>query len=186
MNEKQGFLADNITEAIQSNRKRFQEWFSFAEELNQYALQVMLGLTLHNKDRQECLIGPLFARIMETYEGAFLLAERGMVAGAKMLARGMLEALFSLGAIAKDDSFARVFILDDTIQRKNVVKKHKEWKRDFFNEPSEAEAFQQDIEDKIKKENIKELRTSDIAIKAGMKDLYLTGYTLLSSTIHSR
>jgi hypothetical protein len=48
----------------------------------------------------------MFIRALHTFQGAVLMAERGMITPGRMLARCMLEVIFLLVAISKDKAFA--------------------------------------------------------------------------------
>ncbi len=104
--ETQGFLSQDI----ETWRKRFveknSEWFGIAARVNEVAQK--LAFSAHTKDggrnaERRLLAGQLFVRVLSSFQGAILMAERGMTVEARTLVRGCLESTFILGALHDDD-----------------------------------------------------------------------------------
>jgi phage host-nuclease inhibitor protein Gam len=104
----------------------------------------------------------------------------------------MLEALFALRAIANDKDFVEDFILDDELQRLKMLNKLKqlepEIKQHLMDDFTEQD-FDNEIaklKDEIDNREIKRISTESLSKKAGLHNHYLTAYSLLSSTVHSK
>ena len=87
--EIDGFLAKDITQWIEKHRTENKAWFSLAEEINRFAQEQMLKLDIHNKDYQELLVAAGLFRAVSSFQGTFLLLERGMIfeAGTQLAAK---------------------------------------------------------------------------------------------------
>jgi len=59
---------------------------------------------------------------LSSFQGALLLAERGMTQDARTLARGCFENVFLMGALRRDPTFAAAFVGDDSLRRAKIAK----------------------------------------------------------------
>jgi hypothetical protein len=148
----------------------------------------MFKLDAHNKDKQETLVAALYIRVINTYQAALLLAERGLMSQARILSRSLIEALFSLCAIAKSEQFADEFILEDQRNRLKYVNKYRKLHGGIPPEvsKSEVELLEKQLQKEIKELEIKSKSTEQWSIDAGMHDWYLAVYSVLSDSVHSK
>ncbi len=82
----------------------------------------MLGAEVPKGDNRALLILLFFARALSSFQGALLLAERGMTVEALTLARSCLESAFFLGATAADTGFAERLVSSDAAHKKKVAR----------------------------------------------------------------
>jgi hypothetical protein len=101
-----GYLSQDIGKWIAKHRAEHATTFALADRLSRVGQQVMLGAEVSKGDDRALLILLFFARALSSFQGALLLAERGMTSEAQTLARSCLESAFFLGATAADASFA--------------------------------------------------------------------------------
>jgi hypothetical protein len=183
-----GFLDPEIQRWIQESRRRYPTWFGIAVDVNRFALKVMLGLDVHNRAIGELLLATLYLRILHTFEGTILMAERGMLTQGRMLARSMLEAVFPLVAIAKDPATAGEYVEDHKLQKLKFFRKAQQLGSGMLEELEDPETkkLAEELKDEVDSLGLKGLRTEDLAKKAGLHNWYLTAYAVLSGTVHSR
>jgi hypothetical protein len=109
-----------------------------------------------------------------------------MIPEARTVLRAMLEALFSLCAIAKEQKLAVDFVKEDQRRRLKFLGKYRQV-YDGLPEHVDPHEFEV-LEEELKKEkgDIRERSTEEWAKEAGLHDWYLTAYAVLSDSVHSK
>lgn len=183
-----GFLDPQIGTWITDCRQRFSKWFSLAENTNKLGLQVLFQLDAHNHVIHELLLASLYLRTLHNYQGTLLMIERGMVTQGRVLARAMLDSVFPLVAIAKDHSFAETYAHNHLLQQVKYLEKAKKLTSARIPEIDDpkSSARAEELRSEIKRHGVKEIKTEQLAQRAGLTEWYLTAYALLSGTVHSR
>jgi Family of unknown function (DUF5677) len=115
--EQKGFLGKSIEDWVQKIRARHKQLFTLADEVNELCHASMFELEPHNRDIHEMLVATLYLRVVSNYQGTVLLLERGMMPEARVLARAMLEAIFSLVAIGNKPPLAHDYVYKDRNSR---------------------------------------------------------------------
>jgi len=188
--EEDGFLSEDIQEWIGKHRRENKDIFNLCSDLNTLCQKLLLSLKPKKDDSQKVIVTILFIRILSHFQGINILTERGMLAEARSLLRGMLDATFAAVALAKHQELVTEFVNDDHWQRLkclnsfgNLPKKIKKRHRVGQNKLKELkESIQKEIDDK----EIKPLTSEYLARKADLLFYYNTLYVILSSSIHSR
>jgi hypothetical protein len=90
------YLIPDIDRWIAKNRTQYADAFGLADRLSRVAQQVMLSAEVSTGDKRALLILLFFARALSSFQGALLLAERGVTVEAQTLARSCLESAFFL------------------------------------------------------------------------------------------
>src|SRR4051794_5157179 len=121
-NDDQEFLSPDIPGWIARHRSENHEWFDLAQSLNGVACRLLFTLIVPADDNQMFCAALLYMRALTSYQGAILLAERGMTTDARTLARSCFESVFCLGAVCRDASFPDRFIRDDAERRRKLAK----------------------------------------------------------------
>jgi hypothetical protein len=99
-----GFLAaDNTPVAV--IRRRYERWFALISKINTFAMSVLTREV--PKVPAELYAAALYARAVTMFQGAVLLAERGMGAEARTLVRGCAETAIALGCTRRDATFLK-------------------------------------------------------------------------------
>lgn len=180
--EIDGFLAKDITHWIEKHRIENKAWFSLAEEINRFAQEQMLKLDIHNKDYQELLVAAGLFRAVSSFQGTFLLLERGMIFEAGTQLRGQIESMFVVAAAANEREFAHRYLLSDGAHKlrlmKNLLNSNDEIKAIVDASASWKEVAA--LKDQLKVDNINDIQIKDIAIAAGYPNWYTVVYTYLS------
>jgi hypothetical protein len=184
----EGFLSDEASDVVVVVRERYAAHFVEVRAINRLLTRSQYGLTIHPQSAQEMTCAALFVRSIAHCQAAVLLLERGMVASGRAVIRCALEGLFNLGACANDRNVALSFVDADQVDRKRRAKYLAQVQdpsaRTRLEDADLAEILQQ-IQVKIDEVEARELRTRDMAKIAGLEDLYLTAYAMLSGSVHS-
>ncbi len=154
---EKGFLGTEINNWIPRIREAHPEFFQLVNDLNTYCQKSMFQFDVHNRDKQELLVSTLFIRILENYQAAILLAERRSLPPSRSLARIIIDALFVLCAISKNEKYADEFIHEDQISRRKFLNKYRELHRDLPTEidKEEIDSPEKEIQEEIQNDGIK-------------------------------
>jgi hypothetical protein len=117
-----GYLSPDLAKWITKHRTEHTSAFALVDRLSRVAQEVMLGAEVPKGDNRALLILLFFARSLSSFQGAVLLAERGMTVEAQTLARSCLESAFFLAAAAADADFADRLVSSDAAHKKEVVR----------------------------------------------------------------
>lgn len=107
--EQGGYLSDQVSAIVKNTRGDNPEWFQLAYELN----SVIMSIARHATDTvktnnwaPEAVATRILLRSCGTFQGAIVMAERGMTAEARILARSLMEDAFCMaGLVSKPDEF---------------------------------------------------------------------------------
>jgi hypothetical protein len=104
------------------------------------------------------------------------------------MVRAILDSLFPLVAIAKDKAFAQTYAENHTLQQLRYFRKAKKLTGSRIPEVDDPkdELRAEQLAKKIEEQGIRTITTEDLARRAGLIEWYLTAYSLLSGTVHSR
>lgn len=184
--ENKGFLSCEIDEFIITTKKTFKITFIFCHELNEFAQKLLYHLNVRNRLINELIIGAAYTRLLSSFQGSILLAERGMTNEMKVLSRNFLEMVFLICATSKNEENARLFLLDDETQRKKLLKNYSFMNSTFQNQNILPEVYKiiDEVERNIKTNNIQHITTRHLAEEAKLLDHYKTYYAILSLSIH--
>lgn len=101
----EGFLSTETQDAIPEFRDANADLFNLAEDVNRLLMSIAhaaADAAKTNLQAPESIAVRLVLRAAGTFQGAVLLAERGLVADARTLVRSCLEDAFALAAIMAD------------------------------------------------------------------------------------
>lgn len=177
---EKGYLSAEAQKWVPALRGTNQELFDLCDAVNEYGMQLMLSSGVNKRSPLELLAAAFLARVLSHFQGAVLLAERGMITEAKVLARVQMEAMFSLAALAKDGDYWEALVRNSIHTQRtgaNVC-------ADRLNLPDEEKARAKRRAEELA-DLAQKLSTEQIAKKAGMEESYNTAYRMLSATVHS-
>jgi len=98
-----GFLSPDMQPIIADMRKIHATWFVFAEDVNRTGQRILREFQPSGTVTVRNVVGiALLMRTLSNFQGAILMAERGMAAEAGTLARCCFENAFFLGALRKE------------------------------------------------------------------------------------
>jgi hypothetical protein len=101
----QGFLADGRFRTAVREIPDYKVWFDYAADLNRLGLDLLHDLTVSADDSQRVTITALFIRAHHSFQAALLLAERGLLADARVVLRSGVEGAIATIALANDPQF---------------------------------------------------------------------------------
>lgn len=120
--DKQGFLSHHELDAWEDNiRNAHPDWFRLVDDLNQEAMRICRALQPAVTDNRQLLAVMLYYRALQSFQGAVLLAERGMPADALTLVRSCAESAIALGGVAHDKVFIEALISSYNKHRKTFI-----------------------------------------------------------------
>ncbi len=186
---EQGFLGKEIDDWKAECRRRHVQWFQLAEDVNAFGMDALEALSVHNRLINEVLLAALYLRTLHTFQATVLLAERGMLTQGRMLVRSMLDAIFPLVAIAKDENFAKEYAESHKVQQLRFLKNAQNLGPPLLDrrlKDPETKRLFDELNREIKGKRLKEFQTKELAQKAGLENWYLTVYAIHCGTVHSR
>lgn len=95
----EGFLGADAQDRVAAQHVAYQELFTFANECSATAMKT--ALLPFQADNVGVSAGVMFARCIAQFQGAIILAERGLTIESMLLTRALYETSFVLGALAK-------------------------------------------------------------------------------------
>lgn len=183
--DSRGFLGEQIISISKEIEEENRYIFDLCYELNELAERTKFKFIIHTDNGQEVLGASLFVKILQGFQATLVLFRMGLGAEGKILTRVILESLFILKAICKDEKLVEDFVLTDQAKQQRllglILEKSNE---DIFHgikDIHDAEKFE-----KLKKENIekgiRDISAQDWARKAELTSHYETAYRVLSDT----
>ena len=118
-----GFLSDAAQKETEKFRILLPDWNELYFALNEHAQAALLQLSMraNNLNPQDLLIMSGFYRVLTSYQGVYLLVERGMDVESKVLLRSMTETTFVVSAASKDKTFVLRFLRGDESSRLRLL-----------------------------------------------------------------
>ena len=181
--EENGFIGSSIQSWINKIHEDHAALFNVAVETNKLCQGSLSDINAHNEDPQELVIASLYIRILSNYQSIYIHCERGMMPEARIILRTMYEAIFILGAVVKDSKLALTYIKEHDKRRHEFIQKLKKLqeKPDNYDHAKLLE-LENALQEEIRQ--IEKFKTEDWAKRAGLYDVYLGAYTVLSGTVH--
>lgn len=182
-----GFIGNDIKLWVEDNRRAYVDLFQFSEKINSDCYTMLETARPHNKDKRELLVSCLFPRVMELFQATYLLVTRGMIPASNIMLRSLIETMFVLVAITKDNEALDSYILNDERERLITANKIINDSSSSFSEIPLAEVIRvkSEIEKKLDGKKLPKLTTEYFAKKAELYDWYLTVYAVTSKSVHA-
>ena len=178
----------NDPAAIAAIRGRAREWFALADSVALFSDLLIDRIQPKRDDGQQVLCTLLFRRLLSAYQAVIILAERGMHTEGLIQRRGMLEALFALGAMWQQPTTVQDYIRNDLHRRrdiyKNLLKTSAEMRKTISPLMSETELHRRAEELTKQTKGVTYLSVEEFSQRAKLHDLYLTDYCILSEASH--
>jgi hypothetical protein len=181
-----GFLDPSVESCITQVNAAHKAIFDICFELNRFSNKLMMDLKVNPTDVTQLLMGCLYIRAVSGYQGTLILAKRGMLNEAGVVARALMETVFRMKAIERDKEIAKMYINEETLIRKKLINKYRAISKKAKAEvqPPGMHELYESLERTIEEEEIDELKTIWFAEKAGLIDDYHSAYSLLSHDVH--
>ncbi len=183
-----GFLGEGADDWSRSFRQKHSSLLDQCEQLNRDAHSLLSSVREHPEDKREIIVVCLFIRALEFYQAMILLLEKGMQPSGKGVCRCLLDAVFRLVAVAKEDETLQAYIASDEIERLKTTNKaqHNSTPNMQLLQEENLGEIKDEIKQTIDENKIKRDTTENYARKACMHDWYVDLYPYLSKAVHSR
>lgn len=88
--------------SIATLRNEFASWFDVADRFNNLGLLILPQVKPLQSSNQQVVAAALFGRALSSFQAAYILVERGMIADARTIVRSSAESAIVLSALVKD------------------------------------------------------------------------------------
>lgn len=184
-NEK-GFLGTAIDQFSRSVQAQYAKFFELSYQISELAHDTKFELKVHNRDPQEFLSATIFLRLLNGFQAVVILGEKGLLFEAKVVLRSVIEALFILKLLCKEERFALEYLGSSKVQSlkwMNIAHENQDPNFESLRQyatPKVMEALKKEIE----QHGLKKLEVESIAKRADLHHIYNTQYRLLSEQVH--
>jgi hypothetical protein len=185
-----GVLGKGFQKHIINCRVVHSDVFGLSEDVNRWAHAVVtetsakIGPT--SKSVQKRLVFASLLRTLGLFQGAILIAERGLVAEVAILGRALVEAEIRLAAVALSEKYAEELLVNDKFERRTQLKallKAPRWLTPRQQKDFTAGVAWYDRHLQGKRRSIRSLE--QLAATSGETDLYNLCYRFFSGAVHS-
>lgn len=182
-----GFIGNEINAWVDETRKKYHALFEIAEKINRECYSAIDNVTIDINDLRKTLVSCLFARCMELFQGVYILASHGMSPSSNIILRALIEAVFVLCAVIKDDEALEAYVLAGEHERLKITRKLLADKNTTLSD-EELDTLKK-VESELARQN-KQLSaqkhsTEDFSKKAHLHSWYLTAYAKTSRAVHT-
>jgi len=108
--EDDGFLSPDLVAWTATARAQLKEWFDLVDSVNRKAMKILFAIKPCQSRNQQLVPALLYRRALQSFQGAVIMAERGMIADARSLVRSCAETAIAIGCLAIDDKFVDALI----------------------------------------------------------------------------
>lgn len=183
-----GFLGSQIKDISKQIYESNRDIFDLCHDLNNFAQKVKFEFSIDSNNGQQVIASTLFIKVLHGFQSTILLFKHGLASEGKVIARSIMETMFTLKAICDNEDAVREYIQSDNAKREKLLNV-------ILNEPD------QDIFSTVKKEitpefidsikvrnrdqKVRDISAQEWAEKAGLKSHYQTAYRILSDEVHT-
>jgi len=185
----EGFLSPDIAARVARHRSANPVAFQIADDLNRILVEMLQHASPVKANKRQLLVAVLFARAVEHFQCAVLLAQRGAVPSGKVLLRVLCDSAFAIRACAKNNEYVDKIILDDRVREKQLLDALLSLPREDVDVPPQEmkklEARLAELRAIIKADKQSVLKSIDTAVAGGLVDFYRLFYVPYSNVVHS-
>lgn len=169
-----------------SVQAQYVKFFELTHQINELAHAIKFELQVHNRDPQEYLAATLFLRLLNGFEATVILGTKGLLFEAKVMLRSVIETLFILKLLCKEEGFALEYLGSSKVQSlkwMNIAHENQDPNFESLRQyatPEVMEALKKEIE----QHGLKKLEVEPIAKRADLHHVYNAQYRLLSKQVH--
>ena len=185
-NEK-GFLGTAIDEFSKSVQLQYARLFQLSHQINELANATKFELQVHNRDPQEYLAATLFLRLLNGFAATVILGTKGLLFEAQVVLRSVIETLFILKVLCKEEAFAHEYLGSHKVQClkwMNIAHESQDLNFESLRQYATPKVME-DLRTEIEQHDLKKLEVEPIAIRADLHHIYNAQYRLLSEQVHS-
>ena len=187
-----GFLGDEISRYESQIADRYSDELDLAKNVNRIAHEIIWSIEIE-LDESSMLLTTTWIRQVETFQAFLIIIGKGLFPQSEILLRSIAESMFIVGAIGKDQTFAKNYLLSDHASRLKIARMISEYQRRRGITPDarlktlirELEEGTQKINEETGQRKSRPFRTEEIAKIAQLMDYYDTLYRLTSMAVHT-
>ncbi len=183
--EINSFLGKQIEKIRNEKIIENQHILTNLNNLNKELNNLLYGFKHTENINKDYFVIGLFCRIICSFNSIVILQNYGLEADAKTLLRTMIESTFHLRAIVYDNTYFERYLKDADKQTLALINSVKYNPKYFNKEVKQAVSDEKVREIKKIIDGMGKFYTSNLAESAGMMDMYLYTYNLLSLETHS-
>lgn len=183
-----GFFSEESEKFKAYYLSKYDELFSFVKEFNRFIIGLLGQEKIDWDDKRLLIIHTLFLRVVENYQSIVLLLERGVMSPAKVLARAMLENLFTLVALQKKPELINNYNDQYLDGRKRTLKAALQFKGAELRKlakKNKIESMYVEIKKELSGKELNILKPKQWAVCADLEDFYNLYYVIYSNYTHS-
>lgn len=185
--DENGFISGRIQHWIDDHQTRHEVIFSTALDLNRECHKFLSGRSVDLGSELQLTTSVLFARMLEIYQAILIVIGRGMTSAGRVLFRTYLEAFFYFAAIHRDPHFLKEYLNQFHVRRRSFVNRLRNSTSpglEHLRKPLTDDLIVE-IKQTMDQEKISKISVEKAAEKAGLHDIYLTAYAILSGAVHT-
>lgn len=187
--EEEGFLSEEAEAGKIHIYEKYKDFFGFAKDINKLCMKLLTELKIDSEDNHKLIVDMLFLRVVESFQGALLFLERGMVPQAKVVTRAMLEIVFMLVALQKKLHLLKSYLVDQHEEaHRRSLKSALKFKSEGLKEATKKHGIEKLYLEKknyLKNRELTPLSPKEWATEAELDDFYNLYYVVYSNAIHS-
>lgn len=181
-----GFFGEYGEEVKENIIKDNAEIFSLSSELNYACHDVLRSAKINLESGKDLIVSCLFVRSLELYQSTVMLLQSGMVNGARIVLRCLLEVTFRIHDVGEREDAYRQYIGESVISQRDTAKKAKDLSSLLgVNLTGNLDDRIKELDDKISSNKWSKLSAYKLSEFSGMSALYISAYHLLSKTVHA-
>jgi hypothetical protein len=183
-----GFLGSQINDVSIQIYESNRDIFDLCHDLNHFAHKVKFEFSIESNNVQRVIAATLFIKVLHGFQSAVVLFKYGLTSDGKVIARSIMETMFTLKAICDNDDAVSEYIKSDNAKREKLLNV-------ILNEPDQDifSAVKSEINpefiDSLKRRNrdekVRDISAQEWAEKAGLKSHYQTAYRILNDEVHT-
>lgn len=120
--DTKGILGEQVNEIIKENYELYEDIFKLSEEINLYAQDIKYKLNIKSDDLQGIVAAALFIKILNTFQSIVILYKMGLDSQCRILTRAVLDSLFVLKCIVKDEKYLEMLKGSERKRREDFLR----------------------------------------------------------------
>ena len=186
--ETDGFISIEADEGRTHILDAYHDLFELLKEINRFLMRFLATTAVDGESQYKMVLHTLLVRLLEIYQGTYLMLERGMMVPAEQLTRGMLEILFITVALEKKPELLQAYLDQYEKNHTQMLRAALEFKGKALSASVNQHEIKQVLDQKIEEQKVKKLKLLKIwewAKEAELDDFYNLYYVLYSTSTHS-
>lgn len=183
--ETDGFLSTEILEFERIIAGRYAKKLELAGDTNRLAHRVIYSIKPHSGHVTELFLAALLTRQASVFQSIVILLRNGLETQSQILVRNLAEMMFITGAIRKDETFVKRYVLAEQVGR---LKALEAIVRDKQGRQEEVDADTTrligELRAEVKRDPPETFTTHRIAEIAGLLSYYDNVYRYTSMAVH--